>query len=57
MRYTDPGGEEHNCAVGVKDLGAAVGAFDESRERDAVVEGIVGFAVEMFGEAGAAADD
>lgn len=57
MRDADAAGEEHDGAVGSEGLRAAVGAFDECGEGDAVVDGIQCFAVEMLGEAGAAADD
>lgn len=61
VRDADAGGEEHDGAVGVQGVtaAAAVGAFDEGGEGDAVV--VVGalerFAVELVCEAGAAADD
>lgn len=57
VRYADASSEEHHGAVGVENLRGSVGAFDESGEGGPVVEGIECFAVEMFGEAGAAADD
>ena len=47
MGDTDAGGKEHDSAVGVEDLGAAVGAFDEGGERNAVVGRIECFLVEM----------
>lgn len=47
MRDADAGREEYDGAVGVEDLRAAVWAFDEGREGDAVVGGIECFAVEM----------
>ena len=55
-RYADAAGDEHDGAVGVE-VRAAVGAFDEGGEGDAVGGGREGFAVEVVGEAGAAADD
>lgn len=61
MRDADAGGEEHDGAVGVEGLraaAAAVGAFDEGGEGDAVVVGAIErFAVEVVCEAGTAADD
>ncbi len=56
VRDADAGGEEHDGAVGVEGLRAAVGAFDQSGDGDAVVRGIEYFVVEAIGEAGAAAD-
>ncbi len=53
----DAGGEEHDGAVGVERVRVAVGAFDEDGEGEAVVGGVEGFAVEVVGEAGPAADD
>ena len=57
VRDADARREEHDGAVGVEALRAAVGAFDQGREGGAVVEGVERFAVETVGEAGAAADD
>lgn len=57
MRDADASGEEHDGAVRVEELRTAVGAFDEGGQGEAVVEGGEGFAVEMVGKAGAAADD
>ena len=57
VRDADAGREEHDGAVGLEELRAAVGAFDEGGQGEVVVEGGEGFAVEMVGEAGAAADD
>ncbi len=53
----DAGGEEQDGAVGVERGRGAVGAFDEGGEGEAVVGGVEGFAVEVVGEAGPAADD
>lgn len=47
MGDADAGGEEHDCAVGVEGLRAAVGTFDEGGEGDAVVGGRECFPVEM----------
>ena len=57
VRYADAGGEEHDGAVGVEGLRAAVGALDEGGEGEPVVGALERFAVEVCGEAGAAADD
>lgn len=35
MRDTYAAGEEHHCAVGMEDLAAAIGPFNESGEGDA----------------------
>lgn len=57
MGDADATGEEYDCAVGVEGVCGAVGAFGEGGEGDVVVGVLEGFAVEMFGEAGATADD
>ena len=57
VRYADAASEEHDGAVGVEALRAAVGAFEESGEDDAAVGAFECFAVEVIGETSPAARD
>ena len=57
VRDADAASEEQDGAVGGEGLRAAVGAFDEGGEGEAVVGVVEGLAVDVVAEAGAAADD
>ena len=57
MGYANAGCEEHDCAVGVETLVAAVWTFTEGGYDDALVGGGVDFFVEAVCEAISATDD
>ncbi len=57
VRDADAAGEHHDSAVGVQNVGAAVGAFNEGFDSDRAVEVLLGFFEELIREAGAAADN
>lgn len=57
VRDADAAGEEHDGAVGVEGVQAAVGAFDQGGEGEEAGGGALGLFEEGVGEAGAPADD
>ena len=53
----DAAGEHHDGAVGVQNVRAAVGSFDNGVDDNGAVRFLFGFLEELVCEAGAAADD